>query len=380
MFRMNERVAVAIVVALAATAADAQPHRYQTSFTREIPYRAGDVTIDHRFGSLTITTGSSSQVAVRASIRASDPAFGQQIRIATDHTSDGVRIRTEYPERNSERHDQSSYSVDLRVTVPRGAPVRVNHRFGSLQATGIAGGSSLVNGHGSIHLVGGRGEQSIQNSFGSIQARDIDGNVHARNSHGSIHAERIRGRSVLENRFGSIHAEELESDATITNTHGSVHVSAIRAGTRIVSSFGSVDVEAVDGPLKVEANHSPVKVRGVSGNADVSTTHSVAEVADVRGALDVENQNGAIRVKGLSSPRCSAVTLRTSHSSIRVAIPANASYAVNARTTHGRIISVVPIASATTSANAGTVIGKIGSGGCRLNLTNSYGNITIGQE
>ena len=413
MFRMNERLVAAAVLMLAATAAGAQPHRYQQSFERDIPYRAGVVTIDHRFGSVAIRTGEGSHVSVRASIRASDPAFGQQIRVTTAQTGKGVTIRTEYPEGKTERNDHSSYSVDLQVAVPRSAPVHVTNRFGSLQATAIAGGSSLVNGHGSITLAGGRGDQSIQNSFGSIHARDIEGNVHARNSHGSIHADRIRGAAVLENRFGSVHAENVERETTITNSHGSVHVNDIGAATRIVASFGSAHVEAVEGPLQFEGNHARVNVRGIGGNADVSTTFAAVDVdnvrgtlritnnngsvkaagiqsdtvvrtsfgsaslQDIRGAIDVENQSGTITVSEISSGRCRPISLRTSDSSIRIAVPSRANYAVNARTTHGRVSSTVPIASATTSASGARIVGTIGSGGCKLDLVNSNGNITI---
>lgn len=416
MFRIHERVFAVLVVALAATTVDAQTHRYQTTFAREIPYRAGAVTIEHRFGSVAIRVGSSSQVSVRASIRSSDPAFGERIRVTTAHDANGVTIRTEYPDRATERKGNFSYSVELDVTVPRNAPLRVRNRFGSVQASGIAGGSTLVNGHGSISLTAARGEQSVQNSFGSISARDIGGNLHARNSHGSIQVDGIRGTAVLENRFGSIHLENVDRDVTVTNSHGSVDASNIRSNTRVVNSFGSTDVDDIDGALRVEGNHSRVNVRGVRGNADVSTTFGAVDVEDirgtlrvtnnngsvqaadvesdatvrtsfgsatlqnVRGGLDVENRNGAITVSGVAKGACRPISLRTSDSSIKVGVPSGGSYAVNARTTHGRIISALPITSTRTSAGGERVVGTIGGGGCQLELINSNGSITIARE
>jgi hypothetical protein len=61
-----------------------------------------------------------------------------------------------------------------------------------------------------------------------------------------------------------------------------------------------------------------------------------------------------------------------------VALPDGAGYAVNARTSFGRVTSDLPIL--TTGVTEGTLTGTIGKGGCKLDLANANGNISIEKE
>ena len=63
---------------------------------------------------------------------------------------------------------------------------------------------------------------------------------------------------------------------------------------------------------------------------------------------------------------------------IKVALPDSAGYAVNARTSFGRVTTDLPIL--TTGVTEGTLIGTIGKGGCKLDLVNANGNISIEKE
>lgn len=58
-----------------------------------------------------------------------------------------------------------------------------------------------------------------------------------------------------------------------------------------------------------------------------------------------------------------------------MSLPPGAGYNVNARTSFGRIATALPIT--TTTISESNLIGTIGRGGCKLDLVNSNGNITI---
>ena len=401
--------ALALVVVASSSAAD---ERYQSAFNRTLPYRGGAVNIEHEFGGVTINTGSAAEVVVRATISSSDPAFGQQIRIETESNASGVKIRTHYP--SGDRKGQLSYSVDYRITVPANAPLRVQNRFGSISAGGLTAKSELVNSHGSIALSRSRGSQSLQNRFGSIAVSDHDGTLALTNSHGSVSAQAIRGSADIKNRFGSVAVADIDREVTVENANGSVHVRDVRGNVAVANPFGSITIEDISGNVKVDGSHSRVIVRRVRGDAtvaagfagvDVEDITGVATVtnnngsvkaagvgrdlrvktsfasvmaSDVQGALDVENQNGAISVAAPRTSQCRPMTLRTSFSTIKVALPQNASYAVNARTTYGRIHSELPIQTRTIGDD--TVIGTIGGGTCKLELVNANGNININRE
>lgn len=447
MSEVNRWVVVVFAALLIATAAGAdQIERYQDQFTRHLVYHGGPITIDHQFGGLKIATRDRSQIEVRGTIRSSDPEWAKRIRVQTDSDRGGATIRTIYPSR--ERENNLSYSVDLEITVPPGAQIRARNRFGSIHAQGIAGGSELTNGHGSVTLKDSRGVQKIENAFGSITVDNIAGEIVARNSNGSVNIDGVRGMASIINRFGSIEVSDVSGPATIANSNGSVRVNDIVGAVAVVNAFGTVKVNDVAGPAsvtnkngKVEINdvardvtvnnsfgtivaaavggrlemtgqNSRIDARDVKGSADVTTSFGtvtlreiggaarvtnangavqLSEVTgdtkvrttfgsvvlkEVRGSIDVQNQNGAIVISEVA--QCRPISLRTSFSTIKVELPATASYAINARTTYGRITSQIPIAGRTEGNDV--LVGRIGGGDCKLELINSNGSITIAQD
>ena len=95
------------------------------------------------------------------------------------------------------------------------------------------------------------------------------------------------------------------------------------------------------------------------------------------GAVEVQNQNGSISVAGLRGS-CNAVTLHTTFASIKVAVPRNQGYTVEARTTFGSINTELPINVTRRSDEALT--GTINGGGCKMELVNANGGVTITGE
>src|SRR5688500_11572609 len=119
MSRINSAIALFLVLAVAAPLF-ADEERYEQTINRDMAYRGGTLTIDHRMGSLTLRTHAGNTVSLRAVIRSSDAEIGRQIKVhvSEDHST----IRTEFP-RIINYRGNLSYSVDMTVTVPANAPV-----------------------------------------------------------------------------------------------------------------------------------------------------------------------------------------------------------------------------------------------------------------
>jgi DUF4097 and DUF4098 domain-containing protein YvlB len=128
----------------------------------------------------------------------------------------------------------------------------------------------------------------------------------------------------------------------------------------------------------ISNNNGSVKASEIGRDVKVRNSFATVSVEKVHGGVDVENQNGSITVADLPTAPCRPVILRTSHATIKVEVSPEASYAVNARTSHGSIKSDVPIA--TRSAGDDAVVGTIGGGKCRLELANTNGNIRIEKQ
>lgn len=356
MSRISSWACAAFLVGCTALYAD--QGRFQLEYAKDFPFRGGRVTVEHSFGRVAIEAGSGSVVQVRATIRASDPEYGKQIRVVAEESGGGLSIRTEYPS-HFIRLNHASYSVDYRITVPNGAPVDVRNKYGAIEARGVTAGSTFVNGYGAIRLDDLKGNQRIENSFGPIELRNLDGVANIANKYGPIRAHDVTGELAVNTGFGSVE---------ITDVHGNVDVATQNARVELVQ---------IGGNATVSTSFGAVELRDVTGDTKVRTSFGAVIGSGLGGAIDIKNQNGGIRVSGLGT-KCRPVSLVTTFSSIRIALPANASYTIEARTSNARISSALPITTKTLRED--TLIGTIGGGGCRMELVNSNGAITIEKE
>jgi len=403
--------AALLLVAAAAYAEDSD--RFELQFKKDFEFRGGRVSIDHSFGAVRISTEEGPEVHVRATIRASDPDFGRQIRVIAEQSGGGVSVRTEYPSHAGRNHGDFSYSVDYRITVPPSASVEVKNRFGSIEASDLSGPSTFISSYGSIRLRDVKRPERIENSFGSIDVRDSASVSNITNKYGSVQLQGIGGDIAVNNGFGSIQIQDVHGNADIATQNGSVTVHGVDGSLKVSSSFGSVvasdikghadirnqngriDVVDVGGNAILRTSFASIRAERIKGKADIENANGSVQLEDVgsdatvrtsfasvfasgvRGAIDINNQNGAIGVSQVG-PSCRPISLHTSFSSIKVAVPSKASYSVNARTTFGRISSELPITTHTNTED--TLVGNIGSGGCKMELVNSNGSITIDRE
>jgi hypothetical protein len=386
--------------------------RFQVQYGRNFSYGGGRVKIDHGFGPLVIRTHSGADVQVRATIRASDEEFGKEIRIVAHTEGSGVSVRTIYP--NANRSGRLSYSVDMTVTVPASAAIEASNRFGSVDARGLGAASVITNRQGSITLLDARGSQNLTNAFGSITVRNVAGDLEASNSNGSVNVAKVSGALNVRNKFGSVNVSDADRGVDIRNANGSIQVSDVRGALRATNAFGSVNASTIGGTAEITTSHASAQVNGIGGAATISNQFGSVAVHDVGGNLTLEgansqleahdidgnvqvensfgpvfvdgvtgavaitNANGSIAVRGLRGGRCQPVTLTTNFSSLKVAVPGSASYAVRARTSFGRIASELPIT--TNGVTENVLDGTIGRGGCEMKLTNANGSITIEKD
>ncbi|HEX7136386.1 MAG TPA: DUF4097 family beta strand repeat-containing protein [Vicinamibacterales bacterium] len=115
---------------------------------------------------------------------------------------------------------------------------------------------------------------------------------------------------------------------------------------------------------------------GITGGAKVSTSFASVFLKGVNGPISVDNQNGGIGVADIPAGKCRDISLKTTFSSIRVALP-HAGYNVHARTSFGSIHSDLPITASGTFSSKKSINGTINGGGCRLELETANGNIAI---
>jgi hypothetical protein len=332
--------AAAVLALSPLVAAVANPGQQQVTrdFQKTLTLGAGQsFRIENKFGEVRIHGESGREVKISATIRAQADsrdqaqAFADKVQIEVEQNSQGVQVRTNYPEstRNWFGHKNASYSVDYDIAMPSEAPLFVKNSFGSVNAAGVRSKSEFDNSHGSLN-VRDTGAARLSNSFGSIELTGAGGDASINDNNGSVQASGIKGSLELHNRFGSITVRDVQGAADITGGNGAVSLSDA-GSAKIITSFGSVDARNIRGDLIVRDNNGNVDVSTVGGSADITDSFGNVAFSDVKGRVNCTTNNG--RVTG-SSVSGSSVTIRDSFGNLELG---NIAGALTAETSNGKI-------------------------------------------
>src|SRR6266478_6461952 len=275
-------------------------------FQQTVTLSAGQsVRVEHKFGSVKLHGESGRDVKISATIRAQASSheeaesFAQKIKIEVQQTSEGVRIKTIYPEeekswfRNSKH---SSWSVSYDIGMPSDAPIAVRNSFGNVEIAGVHGAADVENGYGTL-IVRDAGAGRWNNAFGSIELTGAGGNVSVSDNAGSVQVSDVKGTLEVRNRFGNVTAHNIAGSATITGGNGAIELTDAESGN-IANSFAGVTARNIRGDLLVRDNNGNVEISAIGGAANITDSFGNITFSDVRGRVDCTTNNG--RVKGTS--------------------------------------------------------------------------------
>jgi hypothetical protein len=290
---------------------------------------------------------------------------------------------------------------------------RIENSFGPVEVRGNEGDVTIHNGNGAVTAIDINGAVEVSNRFGNIRAVNARGlTVRSNNAH--VEAENIGGPVNITNTFGRVTVTDGKGDAIVQNQNGEIVVNGVngladlhttfagvtvsRVGkgltvraqnsnvrgdtigesATVETTFGSVDLRNVRGGARVSAGNSSIKLTSIGGNIYAKSSFNGITIADAAGPVTVDNQNGSVTVEAKAGGGCKPVALRTTFAPIRVTIPRGSGYNLTARTTFGRI-HVDPAVQVLVSGDLsqGSLTGKIGAGGCELQLTGQNGNVDI---
>lgn len=339
--RRGVLAALGLTWALFAVPADAA-NRGQEQITRDfqktLTLGSGQsFRIENKFGEVRLHGESGREVKISATIRVQGDSrdqaqgFADKVRIEVEQTSQGVQVRTNYPEeiRNWLGRRNVSYSVDYDIALPSDAPLYVKNSFGSVNATGIRSRSEFDNSHGSL-TVRDTGSARLNNSFGSIELVGAGGETSISDNNGSVQVSDVKGSLDLRNRFGSITVRNIEGTATIVGGNGAVTLTDA-GSANVTTSFGSVDARNIRGDLIVHDNNGNVEASTIGGAADINNSFGNVTLTDAKGRVNCTSNNGRVKLSNIGG---NPVTIRDSFGNLELD---NISGALNAETSNGKI-------------------------------------------
>jgi DUF4097 and DUF4098 domain-containing protein YvlB len=316
--------AVVIVASLACLQTVPATASSEGSFQRTLQV-TGPVNLDLSTGSgsVTVHTGSSSQVLVTGHIKATN-WFGR------DADERVKRIEANPPVQQS------------------GNDIRIGHINDSELLHNISISYELVvpsetqlhshTGSGSQNVDGLRRQIEIESGSGSLKISDIGDTVRAETGSGGISIDRIKGNVRAKAGSGSISASDVAGG--FEGRTGSGHI------TLEQTAAGSVHADTGSGGM---------------------------ELRGVRGSLEAEAGSGTISAEGNPT---GSWTVHSGSGNIRLRLASDAGFDLDARTSSGSIVVSQPV---TVQGSIGRkeLRGKVHGGGVPVDVETGSGNIEI---
>jgi hypothetical protein len=251
----------------------------------------------------------------------------------------------------------------------------IRNSFGGVTVRSFRGDLIVNNANGKVEATNVQGPAELNTSFGQVQFSDIGGQLSIRTSNSSVNGGKVNGPATIQTSFGSVTVSDIQRAVRIQSSNGSISIAKTRGECNVKTSFGAVQATDIGGTLLVENSNGAVKASNTQG-AQVTTSFGPVILDGISGPIQVENQNGAVEATSSSHGGCQPIIVRTSFSTLRVRLNADATYRVAARTSFGKIRTDFPL-NVSGSISSDDLNGTIGGGRCEMRLTNSNGAIEI---
>lgn len=337
----NIKVAAPILVCFALALHAKGREEYTRTFDKTIPWHSGQtIYLEHSLGDIVLQTHPGPDIVIHADIRVSASnteqakSFSDQVQINIEPSGSELTVRTHYPENENFHFLRNvSYSVQLQVTIPQTAPLRIRNSFGKVSVAGLKANGEIVTSHGDLDFKDGRGQQRLEDSFANIRLTGNAGDVTVENSNGTIEASDVSGALGIRDRFANVTVARASKGVSLVNSNGSVEIADSGGVGDVKNSFGNVIVHGFRGDLTVNNSNGRVEASHIAGSADLHTTFGAVQFSDighqlsiragnssidgqrVGGQLTVQNSFGAVNVSDIQGP----LTIHSGNGAVSVA-------------------------------------------------------------
>jgi len=256
-------------------------------------------------GSVEVRRGNSNEVRVNARIHANEWFFGnaeERVRRIEQNPPIEQNGNTIHIGRISDPELRRNISISYELEVPADTELKSHTGSGNQTVDGIKGPLDVSSGSGGLKITNLGDRVRADAGSGDIDIDHVKGNVRAKSGSGSIHGSDIAGGFEADTGSGRITLEQTAPGAVNVQT-----------------GSGGMELNGVHGSLEAKAGSGTIRAQG-----------------DPSGAWTVRSGSGSIRLR---LPQNAAFDLdaHTGSGSISVAHPVTVQGAVNRKEVHGKV-------------------------------------------
>ena len=314
---------------------------------------AGTVNVQNPRGDVTVTPSTDGQLHLTAH-QVVHTTSDKEVQKAFDEvrpqiTTSGAGLSVNVPGR-------SGASVDLTLAVPEGSFLTVNAGHGDVSVEGLKGNADVTDGQGDVKFDGMGGDVHARMSDGDFSAHEIGGQVFLNGHADDVTLSEVKGQVVLDGEFfGDTHLEQMG---------GSIHFHSTRTDMDLPKLGGDLTLDSDD----LTANQTGGPLRIVTRSKNIELTQAT-------GDIHIENSDGDVNVTAAAPLGNVEIMNRTG--GLVLTVPANASFAVTGNTTSDDDLETDFPLQVTTNGDEKQISGTVGSGGVKLDLTTTHGNLEL---
>jgi DUF4097 and DUF4098 domain-containing protein YvlB len=246
---------------------------------------------------------------------------------------------------------------DLDLQLPKKVALSVNTHHGDITVSERDGNVDLTTDHGDINLDQVKGDAAVHLRHGSISAKDVGGNV------------------TLDGNISNTNISDVRGMVTMTGTYwGDMELARIAKQVRFNTSRTDLQFSRLDGEFNMQPDD--LRASGITGPFRLETKSKGVHLEDTTGDIHIQDRNAPIELR---PKMAGAIEVNNTHGEIKVMLPANAAFQLDAQSLGGEIENDFGI-KVDNSRRDSTAKGTVGKGGPAITLRTERGTIEIAKQ
>ena len=229
---------------------------------------------------------------------------------------------------------------------------------------------------GDVNVTDRTADAHIEATRGDISLDQITGNVTANLSHGSLHASKVTGNLTAEGHIDDLIAMDVSGSLTVNgDVIDELKLSKVGKGVLFHSSRSDFELAKLDGDLDMD--RTDLRADNVVGPTSMNLHTKDVQLDSVTGEFHLQGENGDVTVQFANKP-LGNVQVTTNHGDIRLTIPTNAGFHLDASTRNGAFSSdFSEFVGGENDKNNASIKGTVGKGNSKVTVSTDVGDIDI---